>query len=194
MAAHKKDPFATYDDTHIRHMQVVYLHEIVHEANNKIAEITNYAISTVRNYAKKFMYLLKEAKDFFYYACGTCSIHDKFLLEENCAYVIELCDNENDPIFLKVGKTDNVKRRMLQLRKKYGLIPNVKMIFPCEDAEDALIMESALRKSYKEQYPQSFVPNDRFQYVSFDIKDIKQSKYVKSMYEFLGYDQEVIIY
>ena len=48
-----------------RRAQVVYLHEVLDYGYKAIAAVTDYAVSTVRAYCKKFIGLLDKAKEWF---------------------------------------------------------------------------------------------------------------------------------
>ena len=58
------DPTIYHGDTNVLHRQVVYLGNLDVSVYD-IAQITRYAVSTVKTYLKKFYYLLEDAKKIF---------------------------------------------------------------------------------------------------------------------------------
>ena len=84
------------------------------------------------------------------------------------AYIVELKDQN----MIKVGKTNKITQRLNQLKRQYG---TVKLIhnFNFNNEEDAYLMEVVLHKYFKEKYPDSFVPQDRFERAKVTKADLE---------------------
>lgn len=85
--------------------------------------------------------------------------------KKSFAYLMYLYKEEEIPVYLKVGKTSNVKQRQRQLMQQYKLerIEVIKL-FDFNSDEEAEMMESFMRKYYKTKYEgKNFVPRDRFE-------------------------------
>lgn len=88
--------------------------------------------------------------------------------KEEYAYIVLL----NKDI-IKVGKTNNLNRRMSELRSQYDRVILLKD-FKFNDTEDAFIMEVLLHKYYKAKYPEAeFLPQDRFKGAGLDNDDLE---------------------
>lgn len=72
------------------------------------------------------------------------------------AYIIRIDEN-----IIKVGKTNNVDRRMYELKRQY---PNICLLKSYEftNEEDAYIFEIILHRYFKIATVNSFIPQDRF--------------------------------
>lgn len=180
MIAH--NPTAWYEDTHEKHLQVVYLYHAMNMATKEIAKITDYAVSTVKIYAKKFENLLNEAIKFFKKRIS------KPIEKKHCAYLISLKDIKNVNFQTKVGYTGYFNRRMKQLLRSYSKVADIEVIkiYYFEDEDTALMMESAMRKHFKKKTNAIFVPKDRFENIEVTAEDIKKldEKYEKLLKEF----------
>lgn len=83
------------------------------------------------------------------------------------AYVLWL----EDCGMIKVGKTNNLKNRLRDLSKQYGMV-KVLHVFDFSNEEDAYLMEVVLHKYYKKYYSDSvFIPQDRFLGADFNSTD-----------------------
>ena len=203
------DPFVSYRkvDPDTAHCQVVWLREVQKLTFNEIEQITGYAKSTVRIYAKQFVDLLDKAKTMFGSFAKKvvdfvfkkrvknnvfCNNTDVFVDGKSYAYVITLQGKDGSHC-LKVGKTTHLQNRMKQIANQYKADVTVKVLYPCEGEEDALTMENALRKVYKSLYPSSFVRQDRFYNVGFNLADFYNNKKVMLQYQLLDGKQEDVI-
>lgn len=169
--------------TELRHSQVAYLYHVKGYARKAISEITGYAVSTLSGMWKKVLHLVDKARRIFEIGVEkvqeACQfIERKFHKEieyecadtvKPCAYVVEHYDEYGNFLWLKTGKAKNAFVRFKQhfTDKAYkdeslGKII-VKALFPCENEDDALTMENALRKFYKNRNNGAdFLPQDRF--------------------------------
>lgn len=176
-----------YLSTKSARAQVVYLANVKRLCVEEIAAITHYAISTIKVYARKFLDLLEYAKSIFRKGKKRISGNPE---PRPCAYVIELFDNKGFK-WLKIGKAINLKKRCnehLTYYKKDGITSTkVKQAFYTDNEDDALIMESALRKHYKANKEGGFIPKDRFEKIRYDEKELAQDEAIGAQYQFLGY-------
>ena len=169
--------------TELRHSQVAYLYHVKGYPRRVVSEITGYAVSTLSGMWKKVLHLVDKARRIFEIGVEkvqeACQyIERKFHKEieyecadtvKTCAYVVEHYDEYGNFLWLKTGKAKNAFVRFKQhfTDKAYkdenlGKII-VKALFPCENEDDALTMENALRKFYKNQNNGAdFMPQDRF--------------------------------
>lgn len=189
----KPSVFEPQTDIYIRNLQIIHLAYIEKWANKKIADFVGLATSTIRNYKNKFFDLLSQAKEYF---STTTKKIKKFIKQTTadfeiqwncpyekgcCAYVIEYYNKNNDFVFLKVGKTKDIYKRIKQQFVAYQkagwetVSAIVHKLFFAEDEDDALTIENCLRKHYKKQ-PQAggFIPNDRFELCQFDENELSQ--------------------
>lgn len=181
-----RNPFEQYEDIQIKRMQVVYLSAHLKMAKKKVAEITGYAISTVKTYTRKFIDLLNAAKEYFekpialviQILCG-----DLGKAKNEKCYLFKFYDNSDNLLFSKVGTTTRaVKTRLKEEIKAYrksgfdiGKAEICKVI-DCGDipAEGA---ESFCRAVFIKQFPHTFKKNDRF--MNVDIPTAEFTKIVK---------------
>lgn len=176
--------------TEEKHCAVVYLYRVKEFAIDKIAEVTEYAKSTIKNILRNEELLINKAKSLFdkvktvfsgrtvdngkdYCSCR-CSGSSKFNVDWNgleekahggfCAYVVELLNHAKEVIFTKVGYSANCVRRFAQETGSYIGIAFVRVrqihFFASETA--ARNGEDTLRDCYKKKYPNDFLRNDRF--------------------------------
>ena len=87
--------------------------------------------------------------------------------EACCSYIVVL---EKEKC-IKVGKTNNFNSRMKSLANQYGTVRPLH-VFDFDNEEDAYIMEVVLHKYFKERYPDSFIPQDRFKDADFTLADL----------------------
>jgi hypothetical protein len=152
-------------DTKLAYMQIVYLHHYEFPYD-KIAEITGYAKSTVKNYVRKFADLLEEAKKTFYHI--TQKITKEVFGKRQLVYLFKFYDEKNELVCSKVGTTTRLPQQRLKEEIKYYQnhdIPVTKAeicsVIDCGDipAEGA---ESVTRAYYIRRHPKTFCKNDRF--------------------------------
>lgn len=166
-----RNPFERYENTKIKHLQVVYLSKRLKLTTKKVAEITGYAISTVKTYARKFVDLLKTATDYFEKPFETvvqilCKNVGKANTEK--CYLFKFYDNTDKLLFSKIGTTTrSIKTRLKEEIKSYrkggfdiGKVEICEVIncgeLPAEGAE------SICRAKFIKKYKGTFQKNDRF--------------------------------
>lgn len=191
--------------TELRHSQVAYLYHVKGYPRKAISEITGYAVSTLSGMWKKVLHLVDKARRIFEIGVEkvqeACQyIERKFHKEieyecadtvKPCAYVVEHYDEYGNFLWLKTGKAKNAFVRFKQhfTDKAYkdeslGKII-VKALFPCENEDDALTMENALRKFYKNQNNGAdFMPQDRFTRQHFKAEHMADPK-IQAQYALL---------
>lgn len=180
-----------YDDCQTKYRQIVYLSEKRGETYEFIAKLTNYAVSTVRNYVRKFSHLLEEACEMFKYSrkkaeqkaeterpthpniefiCPdiTEKDADKF-------YLIRAFNAEDIRIFSKVGTTiREILTRMKEHLKAYEKLGVVRIVvdkvWDCGNIPSEGV-ESWFRAWYIRRWPEKFNKNDRFFDVDFDLDE-----------------------
>ena len=174
----KLNCYKSYEEPHIKQLQVVYLAEVKKLAPRKISEFVDYALSTIRNYICKFRDKLAEAKRLF----EGLIVSDPYP-SKPCAYVLELF-NKNDFKWLKVGKAKDLSKRVRQLINEYKEIDHieVKETFECDTEDDALTMENILRKFYKSKAESSFIPNDRFEGIRYKENELRNNTLIMTQY------------
>lgn len=160
------------DDTHIRHLQTVYLNEHHFELKD-IAEWTGYSITTIRSYLYKFKDLIAEAKKTFYHI--TNKMKKALIAGRQYVYLFKFYDRDIGTIS-KVGMTTQLPTVRLKQEIKYyeekGFhIKDTKIcsVIDCGDipADGA---ESATRAYFIRRYPKAFKKNDRFFGVNISAK------------------------
>jgi hypothetical protein len=164
------DPFEKYDDVEVKHLQVVYL-AYLGFAKEKIAELTGYALTTIKRYVKKFKDLLNAARQFFEKPLRDIIVIlcDNLGREktEKC-YLFKFYGENNTLLFSKIGTTTRspmarLKEEIKGYRRSRFLINKVEVcaVIDCGNipAEGA---ESILRATFIKQFPNSFKKNDRF--------------------------------
>jgi hypothetical protein len=194
------NPLEKQNNIDVKHAQVIYLDKVMNKPIDEIAEITDYAESTIKRYIKKFAHLLSWAKEIFTKTKQKLmGISYEFLgrieweVEKTykpCAYIIEYFDEKDNFLWLKVGKTSQpLQNRVYQhLNKDYKGIAYkavIKNYFECNNDDDALTMENMLRKYYKQQNNEKdFLPLDRFTEQRYNLQ-VMQDKKVNLQYELL---------
>lgn len=176
-----------YDDTQTKYRQIIYLSKKRGEPVDFIANLTHYAVSTVRNYIKKFAHLLEEACELFKHSRKKKErlLHPevpgiKFTCPDDLAdgekfYLIRAFDKCGKRIFSKVGTTARtVIQRMkehLKYYEKLGVVEIiVDQIWNCGNIP-AEGLESWFRAIYIRKWPDKFNKNDRFFDVDFDLDE-----------------------
>lgn len=188
-------------ETKVRQAQVIYLKEVLKKEYKEIAEITGYAISTVRSYVKKFFDLLEYAKNIFEEEIAETvkkvrmTKYDK-MIDNNgldiatpkgeVCYLFEFYDDAKNLLCSKVGTTKRTVRQRLKeelASKTYkGMGAThaiVNRVYECGEMP-AEGLESLIRSEYIKKYPKSFKKNDRFigEYFDFDFCDKIAKQYL----------------
>lgn len=163
------NPLCYNNDTTVRNAQIVYLHEVVGMTYENISKIVKLAVSTCSNYYHKFKVALgtMARKIFKIGATKRIDIITECELKKgDCAYIVEFFNADGDFTYTKIGYSNDVFRRMKEHidRTKYGTSKIViKAVFYFDDEEQALTMENAIRKYYKDKNSKAdFVKRDRF--------------------------------
>ena len=186
MAKSKIEVFQHYEDLETRRMQIVFLDHFGF-AKEEIAKWTNYAVSTIKTYIRKFADLLEKALATF----KKISQKTKFELlgGKQLVYLFKFHNPNNELICSKVGTTTRLPEQRLKEELRYyrnhGIeIENAEIcsVIDCGDlpAEGA---ESYARAKYIKRYPTAFCKNDRF----FGI-DIPTNSFIKLIRNYLGED------
>lgn len=213
------------ESTEIQRLQVVYLRLVAHQSYNIISHITLYAVSTCRSYASKYSDLLEESKNYFYFEetiekqvmsyeppirkNNDVARNERIIWEcescekgTPCAYICDIYDINANKLFMKVGFSSQVKRRMNEhipyyMNNKFPKASTliVKYIFPFGTQEEALTMENFMRAYYrKKNEDKDFLKNDRFLTQSVTKKDInifiKKTKQIVQAFSFEIEDAE----
>lgn len=175
----KKDALETYNDCELLHLQVIYLNHYKIPLE-KIAEITHYAITTIKTYIVKFAHLLKKAIKTFYHITEDTVRALKGGTNEY-AYLFKFYNTNNTFCFSKIGEIhkQSINRRLAQEENEYNLEGSICSVIDCGDIP-AVGLESYIRSQCIKKYPKSYIPNDRFS-VNIDIVEFEQ--YAK---EYLG--------
>ena len=163
--AKKIDVFQNYEDPEIKHLQVVYLNHHGFTAKD-IAKWTGYAVSTIRNYACKYLELLEKAKKVFYHI--TKKIKAALQNGKQLVYLYKFYSKDGQLICSKVGTTTRSPEQRLQEEIRYYCNHGITVadskicsVIDCGDipAEGA---ESETRAYFIRRYPKAFCKNDRF--------------------------------
>lgn len=194
--------------TEIKHLQVAYLYHVAGEARRWIADITGYALSTLSSMRTKALGWVDKAKELF--EKGIEIVEQAVVMprtkrkieyyeDENyqcqrtnkpCAYVITMLDRLNHKLWVKIGKANDAEKRFIQELRDQKTYPGldkiiVNALFPCENEDDALTMENALRKFYKRLNDGlDYVRNDRFTQAVFSPDQMKDRS-IQGQYDFL---------
>lgn len=185
--------FEKQENLEVRNAQIVYLAEECGMEANEISKYVDLAVSTIRTYIRKFANLLEKAKEWFGDKAKQlaqkikekCNVTDIVTYncehhKGDCAYIIEYFDSQHNFVFLKVGMTNNINRRVGEHLRYYTnrgwdtTYAVVKELHFAEDEEDALTIENCLRKHYKKIDNCGFIKRDRFEFVRYDKKDLQQ--------------------
>lgn len=182
--AKKINALQEYDDAEIKHLQVVYLDKHGFSPE-EISNWTKYAISTIKNYIRKFEVLLDEACEVFYHI--TQKVKQVLRSGKQLVYLYKFYYDNGELICSKVGTTTRLPEQRLKEEIRYyrnhGIdVGDAKIcsIIDCGNipAEGA---ESYTRAQYIRKYPGAFCKNDRF----FGV-DIPTKSFNKFVNEYLG--------
>ena len=177
----KVDVFQKFEDTEIRRMQVVYLSDRGFPVD-EISHWAGYAVSTIKNYAKKFAHLLDKAKEFFRYV--SIKAKETILGIRQLVYLFKFYDENGELICSKVGTTTKLPEERLKQEityyNKHGFSigkTEICSVIDCGEipAEGA---ESAARAAFIRKYPDAFHKNDRF--FGVDISPVVFNRVVKN--------------
>ena len=185
--------FEKQKNMEVRNAQIVYLREVLHMEYKDIVKYVDLAVSTVRIYCRKFAGLLEKAKEWFGEAAKATYAKVKEKLTSldtvvtcedcepktgDCAYIIEYFNSQKEFIFLKVGMTNNITRRVKEHLRDYtkkgfdATYAVIKKLYYAEDEEDALTLENCLRKHYKAIENCGFIKRDRFSFVRYSNEEL----------------------
>lgn len=187
----KYNPMEYQENSHVAHGQCVYLYEVMKYSYEQISEITHYAVSTVKNYVRRFADLLEKAREWFEgKVTKRARTNYTNRIEWNCEdiengannkelfYLIRAFDENNNLLFSKVGTTTkSTETRMKQHLYYYNRhnCPVAKIIvdrvFDCGEVP-AECFESFFRAYYIKKYKGSFKKNDRFFGIEFDLSKV----------------------
>lgn len=185
----KFNPYERHSVATVRQMQVVYLSAVCGLPYAEIAEITGYAVSTVRNYAHKYDYMGELVQAYFdsevnqptkpenilyrRFKDGRPAVAMEFmpgcgenLKNEQAVYFFKFY-NADSLEFNKIGTSakdvvGRLRDEIGEYTKKYPIVRvEICRIRSCgeQPAEGA---ESALRSELIKRYPTAFRKNDRF--------------------------------
>ena len=184
MSTKKIDVFQTFKDVDMKRKQVVYLSDNGFEPP-EIAKWTGYAVSTIKNYAKKFLYLLDDARKTFYHI--TQKVKKVLRGGRQLVYLYKFYYENGELICSKVGTTTRLPEQRLKEEtayyRKHGIPVGKAEICSVIDcgAIPAEGAESYARAEYIKKHPAAFCKNDRF----FGV-DIPVRTFNKLIAEYLG--------
>ena len=178
----------------VRNAQIVYMARELNMTPSQIKKYVDLALSTIRSYIHKFANMLEQAKEWFgnktkqvvnkiKEKCNVTDIvtYDNCIAKTgDCSYIIEYFDSQHNFVFLKVGMTNNIKRRISEHLRDYTkagfdtTYAIVKEIHYAEDEEDALTLENLYRKHYKAIPNCGFIKRDRFENIRYSKQDLEQ--------------------
>ena len=154
----------------VRNAQIVYMYHELKMYPKEISKYVDLALSTIRNYVRKFIDLLDKAKQWFansYKYIGE-------IKNAPCAYILEFFNVNNEKMFLKVGKTKHIETRISQLLKEYNAKRvEIKQIFYTKTENFAEMVESMLREHYQNVKNCGFVKMDRFTKAIYNFEELK---------------------
>lgn len=180
----KIDVFQKFDDTEMKRMQIVYLHSHNFEPT-EIAKWSDYAVSTIKTYIRKFADLLEKARKTFLHI----TIKAKKVLRggRQLCYLFKFYNSKHQLVCSKVGTTTRLPEQRakeeLKYYQKHGLEVEdfeICSVIDCGEipAEGA---ESITRAEFIRRYPDKFKKNDRF----FGV-DISTRVFNKVVTDYLG--------
>lgn len=180
----KCDVFQKYEEVAMKRKQIVFLDYNGFSAD-EIAEFVDYAVSTIKNYARKFASLLEEAKKTFYVI--TLKTKQQLKGGRQYVYLFKFYDKMGKLICSKVGTTTRLPEQRIKEEMRYYRNHGIDVasneicsVIDCGDnpAEGA---ESCARAHYIKKFPKQFCKNDRF----FGV-DISTQSFNKVVKEYLG--------
>lgn len=186
--------FEKQENLEVRNAQIVYMAEELEMTPSEIKKYVNLAVSTIKTYIYKFADLIDKAREWFGDKTKQvinklkekCGFEDTITYDNctpkagDCSYIIEYFDSERNFLFLKVGMTNNISRRVKEHLKYYvnhgydTAYAVVKEIHYAEDEEDALTLENLYRKHYKAIPDCGFIKRDRFATIRYDKEELEQ--------------------
>ena len=190
----KKNVFEEQETMEERNCQIIYLYHILKWTPKKIGQLVGLANTTISGYVRKFKDLLSKAIELFEgkvveikqeIKTKAKNLSNRYVTFEcehkvgDCAYIIEYYDSNKEFVFLKVGMTNNIERRISEHLRDYyrkgfdTTYAVVKRLFFGEDEEDALTLENCLRKHYKRIENSGFIKRDRFSNVRYDREELQ---------------------
>ncbi len=177
----KTDVFQSFDNAETKHMQVVYLNENGFTPK-EISKWTDYAITTIKQYIKKYDSLIDKARKFFYHI--TTKTKEVLRAGKQLCYLFKFYTKHEELICSKVGTTTRLpEQRMkeeIKYYQKHGLeVAYAEMcsVIDCKGipAEGA---ESITRAYFIHKFPNAFHKNDRF--FGVDIPTVTFNKIVNN--------------
>ena len=157
------DPYVQHRETEVRHAQVVYLSKVKHLDDVRVAEITGYAVTTVRIYSNIYQEDLEEkSKIMFEETEGVLPSNVK---GNWCYWIRVYCDGKH--IFDKIGTTTRTPEiRIAEMMRNgwknyYGVLTcKVMELFDCGSRNpvglEKLLHGVLISQNYEH------LPNDRF--------------------------------
>lgn len=171
--AKKIDVFQKFDDVEMRRMQLVYLNENGFNFD-EIAKWTSYAVSTIKNYVRKYADLLEKAKKVFYHI--TQKVKAVLRNGKQLVYLYKFYYENGELICSKVGTTtrlpeQRLKEEIAYYRKHNIAVGNAEIcsVIDC-GAIPAEGAESYARAEYIMRHPDAFCKNDRFFGIDLSVK------------------------
>ena len=189
------NPLEKHNDTQVKHAQVIFLHEILKKPISFIADITEYAESTVKGYVKKYKNLLSWAQEIFtkvettfiaYFSKRKTKYDNRVFVADNVdlldeaaekCYLISFYDKNDNLVCSKVGTTTRtvIQRVKEELNSKTYTSRGcekvkINRVYDCKNIP-AEGLESYLRAIYIRDFPEKFNKNDRFFDVEFDFEE-----------------------
>lgn len=172
----KYNVYEKQENIEVRNAQIVYMNKILGYTPKKISQYVDLALSTIRNYIRKFADLLEKAKLWF----EDSYIYSGEIKNSPCAYILEFFDGNNKKMFLKVGKTKHIEIRISQLITKYkAKRVEIKKIFYAKSENFAEMIESMLREHYQNIANCGFIRLDRFTNVNYNDEELKNNSFLQ---------------
>lgn len=195
----KYNPYVRQEDTSRRQLQVLYLYN-EGVSTNQIAEITGYAISTIRNYVRKYEDSAKEANRLFAdYVQNTAyrsEIRKRQGRKVTIDFLADCGDTENNgeklvylfkfycgtQINSKIGTTERtVIERLVEeidtyIKKNNWAIDRVEVlkVISTRDIQPELV-ESRVRSDLGIKHRHAYINNDRFMNTEITIEEFEAS-------------------
>ena len=195
----KYNPYVRQNDTLRCHLQVVYLYN-EGVSLDKIAEITGYAISTVRSYVRKYEDCAKEANRLFADHITTTVARSEVRRRQGRQVIVDFLadcgDTENrgeklvylfkfycgDQINSKIGTTERtVMERLTEeidtyIKKNNWQIDRVEVlkVISTRDIAPELV-ESRVRSDLGIKYRNAYEKNDRFIETEITVAEFEES-------------------
>jgi len=173
----KYNVFEKQTDIEVRNAQIVYMYHILNMKPHEIKNYVDLALGTIRTYVRKFADLLDKAKKWF-----CTNIFKGEIKVQPCAYIVEFFDKNNIRLFLKVGKSNNLKRRIKEHLNKYGAFrAEIKEVFYTKTNNYALMVESMLREHYQNIKNCGYIEQDRFTNAIYSHLDLEQNENLQTI-------------